>query len=327
LINLLLSESSYQDLAPALATHQQRLTVVRLQADGSLKVNGDFVSAEQHPIHATWFSLDIIKNKQFGPFIKLVTSASDLRWMQSVTAGLDAPFFKQVFDRGVRLTNSDAQAPAIAEYVVASVLTHYQKFTERAQHQANSEWRDTHFREIHGSRWLIVGLGNIGQRVGKIARGFDAHVTGVKRRQGENLHADQVITYSDLAAHLPDADVVVLACALTEQTRHLFDEQMLRLMKPTSVLVNIARGGVIDEPGLIKVLDDGVIDHAVLDVFAVEPLPADSPLWHHPRVMLTPHSSNRGEGTEPRGRQLFLDNLTAFLDARPLKNVVDGKSF
>jgi len=119
----------------------------------------------------------------------------------------------------------------------------------------------------------------------------------------------------------------VLACALTEQTRHLFDEQMLRLMKPTSVLVNIARGGVIDEPGLIKVLDDGVIDHAVLDVFAVEPLPADSPLWHHPRVMLTPHSSNRGEGTEPRGRQLFLDNLNAFLDARPLKNVVDGKSF
>ncbi|MDA9298631.1 D-2-hydroxyacid dehydrogenase [Pseudomonadales bacterium] len=327
MINLLLSESSYNDMAADLAIHQQRITIVRLQADGSLKVNGDTVSAEQYPIHATWFSLDIIKNKQFGPFIKLVTSAPDLQWMQSVTAGLDAPFFKQIFDQGVRLSNSDAQAPAIAEYVVAAVLSHYQKFAERAQHQANAQWQDTHFQEIHGSRWLIVGLGNIGQRVGQIARGFEAHVTGVKRALTQNPHADQVITYSELAEHLPQADVVVLACALTEQTRHLFDARMLRLMKPTSVLVNIARGGVVDEPALIQVLDEGLIDHAVLDVFEVEPLPGDSPLWQHPRVMLTPHSSNRGDGTGHRGQLLFLANLTAFLDNKPLKNAVTDNSF
>jgi len=325
--NLLLTETAYRNLQPNLAAFEDQLTVVRLQLDGTLQVYGETTTADQHPIHMTWFSLDIISNKQFGPFIKLVTGATELAWMQSITAGLDAPFFKQVFDQGVRLTNSDAQAPAIAEYVVASVLNRYQGFAERARHQANNAWEANNFREIHGSNWLIVGFGNIGQLVGKIAKGFDAQVTGVKRAPAVVAHADQIITYADMDQHLPKADVVVLACALTDDTRLLFNARTLGLMKADAVLVNIARGGVVDEPALIAALDQDAIDYAVLDVFATEPLPADSPLWQHPRVLLTPHSSNRGLGTEPRGQQLFLENLSAYLAGKPLRNEVNKTYF
>lgn len=325
--NLLLTEAAYQKLQPNLALLLDQLTVVRLQLDGTLQVNGETTTSDQHPIHMTWFSLDIISNKQFGPFIKLITAAKELAWLQSVTAGLDAPFFKQVFDLGIRLTNSDAQAPAIAEYVVAAVLNRYQGFAERAQHQANNTWEGNYFREIHGSNWLIVGFGHIGQLVGKIAKGFDAQVTGVKRAAATAAHADQIITYAEMHQHLPKADVVVLACALTDTTRLLFNARTLGLMKPDAVLVNIARGGVVDEPALLAALDQDAIDYAILDVFAQEPLPAESPLWQHPRVLLTPHSSNRGLGTQPRGEQLFLANLEAFLAGKPLRNEVNHSYF
>ena len=148
------------------------LTVVRLQLDGTLQVNGETTTSDRHPIHMTWFSLDIISNKQFGPFIKLITAAKELAWLQSVTAGLDAPFFKQVFNQGIRLTNSNAQAPAIAEYVVAAVLNRYQGFAERAQHQANNIWQGNDFREIHGSNWLLSALAISASWSAKLPRGL-----------------------------------------------------------------------------------------------------------------------------------------------------------
>jgi phosphoglycerate dehydrogenase-like enzyme len=325
--NLLLTTASHAMLKDFLVPFSEQIHVIELQDDGTLHLNDQVVTAEQYPINATWLSPDLIGSKTVRHFVQQVTSASALEWMQTITAGLDAPFFKQVFDQGTRLTNSDAQAPAIAEYVVAAVLTHYQKFTERAALQAQAKWQATHFREIYESRWLIVGFGNIGQRVGEIAKGFHADVTGVKRAVSEMPHCDRIITYADMNSHLPQADVVVLACALTDDTRELFNAETLALMKPDAVLVNIARGGVVDEPALIEALDQGQIDHAVLDVFAKEPLPENSPLWQHPRVTLTPHSSNRGAGTVGRGQLLFQENLTAYLAEKRLRNPVDLSFF
>jgi phosphoglycerate dehydrogenase-like enzyme len=325
--NLLLTTASHAMLKDFLRPFSEQVHVIELQDDGTLHLNDQVVTAEQYPIHATWLSPDLIGNKTVRHFTQQVTSATELEWMQTITAGLDAPFFKQVFDQGTRLSNSDAQAPAIAEYVVASVLTHYQKFTERAALQAQAKWQPTHFREIYGSRWLIVGFGNIGQRVGEIAKGFHADVTGVKRAVSAMPHCDRIIIYAEMNSHLPQADVVVLACALTDDTRELFNADALALMKPDAVLVNIARGGVVDEPALIDALDQGSIDHAVLDVFAKEPLPENSPLWQHPRVTLTPHSSNRGAGTVGRGQLLFQENLTAYLADKPLRNAVDASFF
>jgi phosphoglycerate dehydrogenase-like enzyme len=325
--NLLLTTTSHATLKDFLEPFCEQVRVLELQDDGTLKLDDQVVTTEQYPVHASWLSPDLIGNKAIRHLIQQVTDATELEWMQTITAGLDAPFFKQIFDQGARLTNSDAQAPAIAEYVVASVLTHYQKFTERAALQAQSKWQTTQFREIYGSRWLIVGFGNIGQRVGEIAKGFHADVTGIKRAVSDMPHCDRIITYADMSSHLPHADVVVLACALTDDTRELFNAETLALMKPDAVLVNIARGGVVDEPALVTALDQGLIDHAVLDVFAKEPLPESSPLWQHPRVTLTPHSSNRGTGTTARSLLLFQENLTAYLTDKPLRNLVNASYF
>jgi len=325
--NLLLTNASHAMLKDYLAPLSDKVRVIDLQSDGTLQLNGQLVTTEQYPIHATWFSPDLIGNKTVRHFIQQVTTATEMEWMQTITAGLDAPFFKQVFDQGVRLSNSDAQAPAIAEYVVASVLTHYQKFTERAVLQAQKKWQPTQFREIYGSRWLIVGFGNIGQRVGEIAQGFHADVTGVKRSVSDMPHCDRIVTYADMDSYLQQADVVVLACALTGDTRELFNAKTFAQMKTDAILVNIARGGVVDEQALINALDEGQIEHAVLDVFAKEPLPEDSPLWQHPRVTLTPHSSNQGAGTVPRGQLLFQENLLAYLTDQPLRNAVNVSFF
>jgi phosphoglycerate dehydrogenase-like enzyme len=325
--NLLLTEVAYQQVAPRLAPHSERLRVLRMQADGTLKLGDRTVTTAQLPVHLCWLSGDLIDSGSVAEFIGAVMQAEDLRWLQTVTAGLDHPLFKALFDRGVRLCNSDAQAPAIAEYVLASVLYRYQQFPDRVARQQAGQWQPNDFREIYGSHWLIIGFGNIGRRVGRIAQGFEARVTGVKRIAKPLPDADLIISFADLDGHIGAADVVVLACALTEETRGLLDARRLQAMKPGAVLVNIARGEVVDEAALVRVLDSGHLDYAVLDVFQQEPLPADSPIWQHPRVLLTPHSSNRGAGTPGRGLALFADNLDAYLAGRPLRNEVDATFF
>ena len=246
-----------------------------------------------------------------------------LEWVQSASAGLDNPFFAKLASKGIRMTNSDAQAPAIAEYVIASVMERYQGFTIRRTHQANHDWQDNDFRELYGSNWLVVGYGNIGRRVGLRATAFEANVTGVKRSKVEAPGAKQVITYDEVLQALPDQDVVVLACALTDDTRDMVDANFLAAMKSDSILVNIGRGDLVDEGALLQTLNTDSIDYAVLDVFREEPLPADSPFWDHPRVLVTPHSSNRGLGTNVRGDVLFLTNLKALINGEPLVNEVN----
>ena len=214
----------------------------------------------------------------------------------------------------------------IAEYVVANVLDRFQNQQRRREYQSQNRWQAEEFRELNGSRWLIIGLGNIGSRIGKGVKAFDAKVIGVRRSGLESDAAERVITQAEIASVLPDQDVVVLSCGLSEETRGLVDREFLGAMNERAILVNIGRGGLVDEPALLQSLDAGEIDFAILDVFGREPLPADSPFWNHPRVALTPHSSNRGTGTGRRGDELFLENLEAFLTGKVLRNEVAAGS-
>jgi phosphoglycerate dehydrogenase-like enzyme len=181
------------------------------------------------------------------------------------------------------------------------------------------------FREVLDSEWLIIGFGAIGQAVAQRAKGFGARVTGVRRNQDAHPLADRIAPMSALPDLLAQADVVVLCTPLTADTRHLVDARFLAAMKPASVIVNVGRGGLVDEPALLAALDAGTPEHAVLDVFETEPLPQDSPFWGHPRVTLTPHSSGITSGQWSRNETLFLDNLKLFLSGEPLLNVADPK--
>lgn len=321
--NLLLPDSTFRHLEHRLDEFRNDVRAVRMRGDGSLTVEDRTVVAEDYPIHLAWLSIDVFRENLAPGFIQCLTGAPHLKWMQTISAGLDSPFFRQLLERGVRLCNSDAQAPPIAEYVVASVLYRYQNFSQRNEYQQLRQWNSTDFREIYGSNWLIVGFGNIGSRVGRMVRGFEGNVTGVKRTLTQHKDADRIITFDDVFDVLPSADVVVLACALTDDTRGLVDKEFLDAMKAGAILVNIARGHVVDEIAMLAALNGDRLDYAILDVFQREPLPVESQFWDHPKVMMTPHASSRGMGTRDRWVELFLQNLAAYLNNAPLRNEVD----
>ena len=176
-----------------------------------------------------------------------------------------------------------------------------------------------------GTHWVVIGFGAIGAGVGRIARGFGARVTGVRRSQASDAQADAIAALGDLPRLLPDADVVVLTCPLTPQTRNLADAGFLAAMKPGSVLVNIGRGGLVDEDALLAALDRGIPEHAVLDVFQTEPLPPESPFWSHPRVFVTPHNSGVTDGQAARIDAAFVENLGRYVRGEPLLHEEDPK--
>ncbi len=322
---LLLAEPSYERIRASLheVLGSTEIGVVTIDGDGEFKSAERIVDASDIDISYLRLDWDLFGLGQMRAVLELIDQASHLEFVQTSAAGLDNPMFKKVIAKAGAFCNSDAQAPAIAEYVVASVLNRWQRFDVRAARQADKEWRGNSFKEVIDSNWLLIGFGNICQRIARPLQGFGAHVTAIRRTQEADDLADQVDSLDNLRKYLADADVVVLGCALNDETRGLVDAAFLQQMKSDAILVNIARGGVIVEEDLLQALNSEQIDFAVLDVFDTEPLPEDHPFWTNERVQVTPHSSNSGIGTGKRGDALFLDNLQRHLNHQALRNLVD----
>ena len=313
-MRLLIYETSFRRIEAGIAAinadRPGAVEPVVMAADGSFPT--DDSSAD-----AAWMNGDVFFTPHARDFSRAILKSPDLAWVQSGAAGFDNPVFKMIVDKGARLTTSHGQAIGMSEYVLWGVLDHFQGGPARRSDQASRTWGRHRFREIKDSRWLIVGFGAIGQAVAERARGFGAHITAVRRNPAAHAAADAITTLDDLPTHLPQADVVVLCCPLTDQTRHLADAPFFARMKPGSVLVNVGRGGLVDEPALLAALGS-TPEHAVLDVFETEPLLADSPFWAHPNVTLTPHASGVTDGQGARNDTLFLENLRRFVEGLPL---------
>jgi phosphoglycerate dehydrogenase-like enzyme len=181
------------------------------------------------------------------------------------------------------------------------------------------------FREVLGSTWLIIGFGAVGQGVARRAKAFGARIIGVRRDQTADPLADVIAPLEAAPAHLPEADVVVLCAPLNADTRHLADATFFTAMKRGAVLANVGRGALVDETALLAALERGAPGHAVLDVFETEPLPADSPLWAHPKVSVSAHCSGVTGAQDGRNCELFLDNLGRYLRGQPLLYEVDPR--
>lgn len=322
-MRLLIYEPSYRRLAGSISF--QGVEPVLMNDKAELALDGRSISLADAAVEAAWANADV----WFGPAardysVSLLKSPT-LKWLQSGAAGFDHPIFGQLVARGVRLTTSHGQAVGTAEYVVAGVLDHFQGGPARRAAQGAGEWKRMRFREVNGSRWVIIGFGAIGEGVARRVKAFGAHVTGVRRAQDPHPSADAIASLGDLPNLLPGADVVVLACPLTPETRHVADAGFFGAMKEGSVLVNVGRGGLVDEPALLAALDRGVPEHAVLDVFETEPLPPESPFWGHPRVSLTPHNSGATDGQNARNDELFLENLGRYARGEPLLSEADPK--
>ena len=171
---------------------------------------------------------------------------------------------------------------------------------------------------------VLVGIGAIGERTAKVASGLEMRVLGVRRHPNVSAPGVEAMVGPDqLLSLLPQADFVVLTVPLTDETRHMIGETELRSMKPTAYLVNIGRGGTIDEEALIRALQEGRIAGAGLDVFETEPLPESSPLWDMDNVIVTSHYAGLTPLYNERALSIFLDNLRRYRAGEPLHNVVD----
>lgn len=318
----------------ALARVQQRLDALGLDleylvmdADRRITCRGNTVAEADANPEAMWMSLDLFAGGRLEPFFRIALTSASLKWLQTFNAGLDSPLFRQIFDRGVRMSNSTAQAPAIAEYILAQVISEWHPISRQRAAQAAHQWERISFRELSQTNWLIIGYGNIGRETAKRAKAFGARVTGIRRNVAPDPFADEIAPLSDLPRLLPEADIVVLASSLTETTRHTADAGFFAAMKEGSYLVNVGRGGLVVEGDLLKALDVDRPGRAILDVFEVEPLPKESPFWDHPKVRLTAHCSPSSAGTFLRGDQLFVDNLARYARAEPLISEVTKATF
>jgi len=321
---LLIHENAFNRIENQISDITDSLEMVFLKTDGTLNFNGETIDPGQLNADITWMSVDMMMTNQMEQYVKLVLETESLKWLQTFHAGLDIPFYRKFFDNGIRITKSDAQAVAIAEYVIGNVLAFYQGVFTRQQHQTAHKWQNTFFRELWKTSWLIVGFGNIGQEIAKRLRPFECDIIGVRRSPPDHPLADGIIALSKIADYLPRADVVVLACALNEETMGLADKAFFSKMKPGSIFVNIARGKLMDQSALIEALSGGTPQYAVLDVFDPEPLPVESHLWDMENVIISPHSSNAGAGLVQRGDQLFVNNLRRYLDDKPLHDEINA---
>jgi phosphoglycerate dehydrogenase-like enzyme len=326
-MKVLLHSGALQRVENGLKSTGLALDLYVVDADGTIKVDGATVAPEAVDPEIVWASLDTFMGNRYELFFGTAMRAPGVKWVQTFNAGIEAPIFRDIVCKGIRLTNSKAQAIAMAEYVMGQVAAEWYPIAQYRDAQAARAWRRVGFRELSQSHWLIIGYGNIGREVAARAKAFGARVTGVRRSAKADGLADEVTMLSDVPRLLPDADVVVLACALNAETRDLVRPSFLERMKGGSLLINVGRGGLVDEAALIAALDRGTPSVAILDVFQKEPLPADSPLWTHKSVRVTAHTSATGSGTIARGDRQFLDNLALYASGKRLINEVDESFF
>jgi phosphoglycerate dehydrogenase-like enzyme len=251
--------------------------------------------------------------------------AGAVKWIQSASAGVDRLLFPGLVDSHVVVTNARGVFDqAIGEYLLTLLLTFAKGMPGVWDRQGRRDWEPRDTEGLAGKKVLVVGVGPIGRAIGVMCQGLGMTVRGVATTSRRRDDVFRVVYGTDeLLDALSWADYVVDVLPGTPQTRHLFDEKAFDAMRPAARFVNVGRGSTVDEPALVRALQEGRIGGAALDVFEEEPLPKDSPLWGMPNVIVSPHMAGDFAGWREALVELFVENLQRYLTGRPLKNVVD----
>jgi phosphoglycerate dehydrogenase-like enzyme len=254
---------------------------------------------------------------------RLPANCPKLRWVQATSAGIGGFVRRHGLDTAdiVFTTAAGTHAVPLAEFALTGALYLVRGVPDLLDRQRRHDWQRYTTRSLAGRRVTVVGLGQVGRHVATTFAALGTHVVGVGRPGGSRPELAGVTVTDSLDAVLPDTDVLVLATPLTDSTHHLIDRRRLDLLPAGAVLVNIARGAVLDQTALVDVLREGRLGGAALDVTDPEPLPADSPLWDRSDVLISPHSASTLDGENAALVDLFLDNLDRWRDGRPLRNV------
>ena len=253
-----------------------------------------------------------------------------LRWLHSVPAGAEGLLTPEVVAaEHITLTSSKwPMGPMVAEHALMLMLALARDLPGYAHNQAARRWRipagERPMRDLFGKTVLILGVGGIGGHLARTCRvGLGMRVLGTARTRRDDPHVERYVAPHELPAALGEADFVVLCLALTAETRGIIGAAALVAMKPTAYLVNVARGGLVDEPALVAALQAGRIAGAGLDCTAAEPLPDDSPLWAMPNVIITPHVANGRDSSTEQVIAFMRENIRRFAEGEPLLGIVD----
>lgn len=258
-----------------------------------------------------------------------VSRTPNLKWVQVLSAGVERYLRSEIMDSPVILTNaSGIHAVPIGEFVIEQMLMFVKKAPEIFRLQDAHKWVRVNPTGLRDKTVGIVGLGNIGREVARLSKAFGMKVIATRRgakQPGKARYVDTVLPSSRLSDLLGESDFVVLSLPFTPETEKIIGEKELRMMKPSAFLINIARGGVVDEDALLNALEEKKIAGAGLDVFATEPLPSESRLWDMENVIVSPHMSGNMDDYIERATDLFVKNLERYLAGKRMLTVVDKK--
>lgn len=262
----------------------------------------------------------------FPSLIPPLEGAKNIKWVHSFSAGVDRALTPEIKNSPILVSNSSGiHRTPIAEHVIGFMLIFTRGFYRTFKNQVGHSWAKAEtLGEIRDKTVLVVGMGEIGGEVARLAHAFGARVIATVRTKQEKPEYVDVLDLGDtLDDLLPEADFVAICLPYTGDTHHLFEKNKFERMKRSAVIINIGRGGIINEADLIEALKNGVIGGAALDVTEKEPLPADSPLWDMENVVITPHHSGLSEKYMDRAIDLFCRNLAAFVRGETLLTLVD----
>ncbi|MGE5460558.1 MAG: D-2-hydroxyacid dehydrogenase, partial [Solirubrobacterales bacterium] len=274
----------------------------RAELEAAVGGRAELIAGDADVLEDAPDSLEVIVTGIDDALFERLVSGPHVRWVHSISAGVEHLPLARMAERGILLTNSaGAYATAMAEYALGAAMMVSRGFPLWLEGQRERRWLDDDEAELtvlRGKRLGIVGYGAVGREVAAGARALGMEVWATKRSplfvSGEPL--DRLLPSTGVDELLGACDVVVLCASLNRTSRHLIGETELGAMKPTAVLVNVARGGLVDEDALVRALGEGRLRGAILDVTEEEPLPSESPLWATPNLIVTPHVS--GHATE-----------------------------
>jgi glyoxylate/hydroxypyruvate reductase A len=332
LVRVLLASPLEPELVERIATLDPRLDVVyRPDLLAEPKYPADHhPRVERSPEQAAeWAGLlataEVLLDVDLPSMRDFAARVPSVRWIQSSSSGVGEWVRRlELVDSPIIVTNAAGlHATPLAEFVVFAMLYFAKRWPDMAAEQRAHHWERCAIDTLLGKTVGIVGLGGVGRHVARLAKPFGMRVIATRRSGAPEPVVDRLYPPDQLDTVLSESDFLVLCVPHTSETEGLIRARELALLKPSAVLINIARGIVLDEPALIDALRGGRLAGAALDVVAHEPLSADSPLWDMPNVLITPHSMSTAYAENELLVDLFCDNLRRYLAHEPLRNQID----
>lgn len=332
-ITVLITSPLEQDQIDRIAAVDPR---IRLLHDPSLIPTSRYVADHKgvHPTldaagEAAWRGMlaqaDVCFDFDWFEPTKLVENAPNLKWVQGTSSGIGQFLGKSGLGDSdlIFTTASGVHSIPLAEFALTGILHFIKELPLLTQMKARHHWERYTTRQLAGKRVMVVGLGHVGTRVitSLDALGVETVAVGREGRDYDLPSSSTFITTTAMDAYLPAVDALVLCTPLTPETTNLLDARRIGLLPRGAILVNIARGGVVEEEAMYAALVDGQLGGAALDVFATEPLPEDSPFWELDNVIVSPHSASTVDVENELITTIFIDNLRRWIDGEPLTHV------